>query len=98
MGRGAGEIPCGPQRYGGCRKKEKFGWFILLEPGVTGLLPISKIDQATDPKAYDHVKPGSSLMVVIDAVDSQNRKVTLAPGLGDAVGEWQNTRVLHPRP
>ncbi len=88
--------PVGRSVTGVVEKKEKFGWFILLEPGVTGLLPISKIDQATDPKAYDHLKPGSSLMVVIDAVDSQNRKVTLAPSLGDAVGEWQKYKGVAP--
>jgi hypothetical protein len=45
--------------------------------------------QATDPKVYDNIKTGSSIAVVIDSVDSQNRKVTLAPGQGDAVEDWQ---------
>ncbi|MDP4726554.1 MAG: hypothetical protein NWS07_04610, partial [Desulfobacterales bacterium] len=44
---------------------------------------------ATDPKAYDNIKTGGSITVVIDSVDSQNRKLTLAPGHGDAVDDWQ---------
>jgi small subunit ribosomal protein S1 len=83
------KYPAGRSVTGIVEKKEKFGYFIALEPGVTGLLPRSKIGQATDPKVYDNLKTGSSIAVVIDSVDSQNRKVTLAPGHGDAVEDWQ---------
>ena len=81
--------PVGRSVTGVVEKKEKFGYFITLEPGVTGLLPKSKIGQATDSAAYDKIKTGSSVTVVIDSVDSQKRKVTLTPGHGDAVENWQ---------
>jgi small subunit ribosomal protein S1 len=81
--------PVGRSVTGVIEKKEKFGCFVALEPGITGLLPKSKIGQATDPKAYDNIKTGGSITVVIDSVDSQNRKMTLAPGHGDAVDDWQ---------
>lgn len=83
------KYPAGRIVTGIVEKKEKFGYFVALEPGITGLLPKSKIGQATDPKAYDTIKPGGSITVVIDSVDSQNRKMTLAPGHGDAVDDWQ---------
>lgn len=81
--------PVGRSVTGVVEKKENFGYFITLEPGVTGLLPKSKIGQMTDATAYDKIKTGSSVTVVIDAVDIQNRKVTLAPGHGDADENWQ---------
>jgi small subunit ribosomal protein S1 len=83
------KYPIGRSVTGVVEKKEKFGYFITLEPGVTGLLPKSKIGQATDPKVYDNLKIGNSIAVVIDSVDRHNRKVTLAPGHGDAVEDWQ---------
>jgi small subunit ribosomal protein S1 len=83
------KYPIGRSVTGVVEKKEKFGYFITLEPGVTGLLPKSKIGQATDLKVYANLKIGSSIAVVIDSVDRQNRKVTLAPGHGDAVEDWQ---------
>ena len=67
--------PVGRSVTGVVEKKEKFGYYIALE--------------ATNPKVYDNIKIGSSIAVVIDSIDSQNRKVTLAPGHGDAVEDWQ---------
>jgi small subunit ribosomal protein S1 len=83
------KYPIGRSVTGVVEKKENFGYFITIEPGVTGLLPKSKIGQATDLKVYDSLKIGSSIAVVVDSVDRQNRKVTLAPGHGDAVEDWQ---------
>jgi small subunit ribosomal protein S1 len=91
------KYPIGRSATGVLEKKEKFGYFITLEPGVTGLLPKSKIGQATDPKIYDNLKIGNSIAVVIDSVDRQNRKVTLAPGHGDAVEDWQKYASGPPR-
>ncbi|MEJ2725165.1 MAG: S1 RNA-binding domain-containing protein [Deltaproteobacteria bacterium] len=49
-----------PERYksgqslqGILEKKEKFGYFVLLEPGVTGLIPISKIRDLHKPSSIE---------------------------------------------
>ncbi|MFZ0244005.1 MAG: 30S ribosomal protein S1 [Desulfobacterales bacterium] len=81
--------PVGRSVTGVVEKKENFGYFITLEPGVTGLLPKSMIGKASDPAAFDKIRAGSPVTVVIDAVDSRNRKVTLRPADVAADENWQ---------
>ena len=62
----------------GClEKREKFGLFITLEPGVTGLMPSSKISGAANPSDFEKLKPGSSVKVMIQEVDEDKRRITL---------------------
>jgi small subunit ribosomal protein S1 len=71
-------------------KKEPFGMFITLEPGVTGLLPKSKLEAAPDPAAIDRLKPGDALVVVIQEIHPRERKITLGlPESGDQKA-WQD--------
>jgi len=58
-------------------KREKFGLFITLEPGVTGLMPSSNISGAENPSKFEKLKPGSSVQVMIQAVDEEKRRITL---------------------
>jgi small subunit ribosomal protein S1 len=76
-----------PEKYrvgssvnGTIEKKEKFGYFISLEPGVTGLLPISKIKNSLKPAHIEKLKPGDSIAVLIEEVNPSERKITLGPG------------------
>jgi len=58
-------------------KREKFGLFISLEPGVTGLMPSSNIKNAAKPSDFDRLKPGDSVSVMIQDVDEEKRRITL---------------------
>ncbi|MBU8911651.1 MAG: 30S ribosomal protein S1 [Desulfobacterales bacterium] len=62
---------------GRLEKREKFGLFINLEPGVTGLMPSSKISGAAKPSDFEKLKPGSSVRVMIQEVDEEKRRITL---------------------
>ncbi|MCD4721427.1 MAG: 30S ribosomal protein S1 [Desulfobacula sp.] len=62
---------------GRLEKREKFGLFINLEPGVTGLMPSSKISGAANPSVFEKLKPGSSVQVMIQEVDEDKRRITL---------------------
>jgi len=80
--------PIGKVFEGVIEKKEKFGWFITLEPGVTGLLPKSRIDKAPDPGELDKLKPGMPLKIKIEEINTAERKMTL--GLAETGEEdWQ---------
>jgi len=69
------------QAVGGTiEKKERFGYFIVLEPGITGLLPKSKIGQSYKPAIIEKLREGDSITVVISAIDPDQRKITLDPG------------------
>jgi small subunit ribosomal protein S1 len=75
---------------GTLEKKEKFGYFIAIEPGITGLLPASKIKAAQKPSTVEKLKPGDIVRVVIEEIHPRDRKMTL--GTGDSSGgeDWKS--------
>ncbi|NNL78520.1 MAG: 30S ribosomal protein S1 [Desulfobacterales bacterium] len=70
-------------------KKEKFGFFITLEPGITGLIPKSKIGGSAKPAEIAKLKEGDPLPVVIEAINPAERKITLIPGNTADEQNWQ---------
>ncbi|MGE0084444.1 MAG: 30S ribosomal protein S1 [Desulfococcaceae bacterium] len=69
----------GQQVKGIMEKKEKFGYFVTLEPGITGLLPKSKITDSAKAGEIDHLKPGDPITVTISEIQPDVRKITLSP-------------------
>jgi small subunit ribosomal protein S1 len=74
---------------GRVEKKEGFGIFVNLAPGITGLLPKSKIAASEKATQIDALKPGAAITVTIDGVNARERKISL--GTGDAADDqgWQ---------
>ena len=70
-------------------KKEKFGYFINLSPGITGLMPRSNFRQSANPKAIEQLSEGDTLAVVIENIDLEERKITLAPADAEAEQNWE---------
>jgi small subunit ribosomal protein S1 len=86
-----------PEKYrvglsvnGTIEKKEKFGYFISLEPGVTGLLPISKIKNSHKPGEIEKLKPGDTIAVLVEEVHPSERKITLSPGDSKEEEGWKD--------
>ena len=75
---------------GTLEKKEKFGYFISLAPGITGLLPKSKISGAEKPELIEQLKVGDSIVVAVEGIHPGERKITLAPGDPKDEGAWKN--------
>jgi small subunit ribosomal protein S1 len=70
-------------------KKEKFGFFINLEPGITGLLPKSKLGKSGKSSELEKLKEGDPFPVIIEAINSGERKITLIPGNTEDEQNWQ---------
>jgi len=70
-------------------KKEKFGYFIKLAPGITGLLPKSKISKSQKPAAIEALREGDPIAVAISEIALQARKISLAPGDSADEQNWQ---------
>ncbi|MCP4109005.1 MAG: 30S ribosomal protein S1 [Desulfobacteraceae bacterium] len=70
---------------GTIEKKEKFGYFISLEPGVTGLLPKSKISKSHQPGLIEKLKEGDTITIIVEEVRQNERRITL--GAGDSADE-----------
>ena len=79
----------GQNLEGTLEKKEKFGYFVALRPGVTGLMPMSKIRQAAVPAAVEKSKAGDRIAVVIDEINLADRKITLRPADAGSDENWQ---------
>ena len=71
-------------------KKEKFGYFINLEPGITGLLPKSNLNKAAKPAEYEKLKEGEAVAIMIEVINPGERKITLTPADTAAEKNWQS--------
>ncbi len=84
--------PVGRIVTGVIEKLAKFGVFVTLEPGITGLLPKSKMDQTAEQGYSRKLKSGDAITVTIEAIDREKRRITLVPGDGSATGDWHQYR------
>lgn len=75
---------------GTLEKKEKFGYFISLEPGITGLLPKSKFSAAEKPELIEKLKEGDPVAVTIEEIHPLDRRITLAPGDAKEGDAWKS--------
>lgn len=67
----AKKYPEGTQVQGTVTRTAPFGVFVTLEPGVDGLIHISKIPAGSEPKVGDTVD------IVVDTVEMDNRRMSL---------------------
>lgn len=72
--------------------RQQYGLFVNLAPGVTGLLPASRLRDALEPAAYEKVTSGDTVSVVITEIDTERRKVTLGPVGGTKERESKRER------
>lgn len=94
-----------PEKYqigqavtGTVEKQEAFGIFIQLEPGVTGLLPRSRISRAQKPAAFEALKPGDQVQVSVDEINPAERKITLGTGEERGAEDWKKFSKPAPQP
>lgn len=69
----------GTQVTGVVEKRETFGIFVTLEPGITALLPKSRMAAAVDPKPLDALKKGDSVTLVVEDLRAKERRIALSP-------------------
>ena len=75
---------------GTVEKKEKFGYFVVLEPGITGLLPKSKISTSHKPSSAEKLRQGDAVTVIVEEIQPDERKITLSPGDSMDEDDWRN--------
>ncbi|MFV8259775.1 S1 RNA-binding domain-containing protein [Bdellovibrio bacteriovorus] len=75
------KFPVGTVVQGKVEKKEAFGLFVTIAPGVTGLLPRSKWRDSVDAAQYENKKRGDDVTVQVDQIMFEEKKISLAlPG------------------
>jgi small subunit ribosomal protein S1 len=75
---------------GTLEKKENFGYFVSLAPGITGLLPKSKFSEAEKPGLIEQLNVGDSFSLTVAEIHPGDRKIVLAPGNVKDDGAWKN--------
>jgi small subunit ribosomal protein S1 len=85
-----------PERYregqrveGVVEKRERFGYFVALEPGVSGLLPASRIKDSLKPSQLEKLREGDKVNVIVEEINPEERKITLAPGDSRDEEDWR---------
>ena len=60
-------------------KKEGFGIFVTVTPGITGLVPTSSIRQSEGGAKLESLKPGDPIEVMVQETDEEKRRMSLMP-------------------
>ena len=79
----------GTQHKGTVDKKENFGIFISLEPGVSGLLPRSKWRDALDAQQYETKKRGDEIYIRVDQIEFESKRMTFSLPLDSVDDSWK---------
>ena len=79
----------GQSLSGTIEKKERFGYFVSLEPGIQGLIPKSKITASTMSAQIEKLKTGSTISVTIANIDVEQRRISLTPADSVDASEWR---------
>lgn len=76
--RATGEIVPGARLKGRVERHEKFGVFVFLAPGRTGLMPLSETGVPREADVVKAFPPGSDVEVVVLDVDETGRRIRLS--------------------
>ncbi|MBV2168445.1 MAG: S1 RNA-binding domain-containing protein [Bdellovibrio sp.] len=71
------KFPVGTVVKGKVEKKETYGLFVNIAPGVTGLLPKSKWRDSVDASQYENKKRGDEVTVQVDQILFEEKKISL---------------------
>lgn len=81
------KYPAGTKLEGRIERKENYGIFIQLEPGITGLFPRSRYQENPDVN-YESKKIGDMLPVEVDVLDMVQRRISLRPPQDGSMENW----------
>jgi len=74
---------------GTIERKEKFGLFVSLAHGITGLLPMSIIKKHPQPSRIERLNLGDTIKVQVKEINIEDRRISLEPGDEDVEKGWE---------
>jgi small subunit ribosomal protein S1 len=84
------KYPVGTIAEGTVERKETYGFFVALEPGISGLLPRSKWRDRTDGQQYENKKRGDKITVQIDEIQYAEHRLTFGPPDENRDESWRS--------
>lgn len=83
------QFPVGAVFDGVVDKREAYGLFIVITPGINGLLPKSKWRDSEDSKLYENLKKGDTVKVRVDEIKFEERKISLGLPTAEEDHSWK---------
>lgn len=83
------KYPVGSQWDGTVEKKENYGLFVNIAPGITGLLPRSKWRDSMDPSQYENKKKGDKVKIQIDEILFEQKKISMGLPMDAEDNSWR---------
>ncbi len=74
---------------GTVEREERYGLFINLAPGITGLLHRSKLENLRDPAEIDELKRGDPIRVIVESVNPEERRISLDVRQDSGDSDWK---------
>lgn len=84
------KFPVGTIVTGKVEKKETYGLFVNLAPGVTGLLPKSKWRDSVDANQFENKKRGDEITVQVDQILFEEKKISLGLPQEQEDSSWKS--------
>jgi len=82
----------GSVHQGTVEKKEQYGLFVQIAPGVTGLLPKSKWRDSVEAQSFENKKKGDVISVQIDEILFEQKRISLGvPGMQEDLSWKEHT-------
>ena len=91
------EIVPGARLTGKVERHEKFGVFVFLAPGRTGLIPVSETGVANEANIAREFPVGGDVEVIVLEVDSSGRRIRLSAKAVQDAREADEIREYHER-
>ncbi|MBC7467443.1 MAG: S1 RNA-binding domain-containing protein [Bdellovibrio sp.] len=88
-------FPVGSVHKGTVEKKEAFGLFVNIAPGVTGLLPKSKTRDSMDAHGFDNKKRGDIINVQIDEILFEQKRISLGLPQEAEDNSWKSNESMN---
>lgn len=71
------KFPVGSIHDGTVEKKEQYGLFVNISPGVTGLLPRSKWKDSLEASSFENKKKGDKIQIRIDEILFEQKRISM---------------------
>lgn len=84
------KYPVGSSHEGTVEKKEQYGLFVNIGPGVTGLLPKSKWRDHLDSANFENKKKGDKIKIQVDEILFEQKKMSLGVQGGVDDQSWRD--------
>ncbi|CAN5502484.1 hypothetical protein BH10BDE1_BH10BDE1_12580 [soil metagenome] len=83
-------FPVGKIIEGTVERRENYGLFINIAPGITGLMPRSKWRDHTEAASFERRARGEKMPVMVSEINFEEHKLTLSPPADLDDGAWRS--------